>query len=178
MKILAVITVVFLPGAFVAALFSMSMFHWPDGSAGAWVSPAFWIYWAVAVPLTIFVIALWFFWWQWQNARFQEKLAKVRGEERRRRTAAPPLVKYFAGGPWPGRRPRMETDSSGFRRRRYEVRLEDDMEVEKERRRVRQEILLAPPGRRQGLVLMLEEMGQPHIPEMQTAGGLKWGETE
>jgi glutamate-1-semialdehyde 2,1-aminomutase len=46
MKILALITTIFLPGTFVATMFSMDMFHWRhDGGPASVVSGQFWIYW-------------------------------------------------------------------------------------------------------------------------------------
>lgn len=55
MKILAIVTVLFLPATFVASLFSINMFDWhlADGET---VSHQFWIYWVVTVPLTIVII--------------------------------------------------------------------------------------------------------------------------
>ncbi|KAH8685378.1 hypothetical protein BGZ60DRAFT_522672 [Tricladium varicosporioides] len=58
MKTLALITTIFLPGTYVATLFSMSMFSWPPSnnivddttkSNLSTVSPKFWIYWAVTI---------------------------------------------------------------------------------------------------------------------------------
>ncbi|KAI1870654.1 uncharacterized protein JN550_005197 [Neoarthrinium moseri] len=78
MKIIALITAAYLPGTFVATLFSMGMFDWQANSSGddsqqsrhSAVSPDFWIYWAVAVPLTILTLAGWAFWWRVEKQRF------------------------------------------------------------------------------------------------------------
>ncbi|KAJ6258786.1 hypothetical protein Dda_6840 [Drechslerella dactyloides] len=51
MKVIAVLTVVFLPGTFVSAVFSMSFFE--ADASNISVSKSFWIYWAFAIPLTI-----------------------------------------------------------------------------------------------------------------------------
>ena len=61
MKTLAAVTVTFLPGTFVASLFSMSMFNWqaPDGRV---VTAKFWIYWAITAPLTLITIGIWYAW--------------------------------------------------------------------------------------------------------------------
>ncbi|KAK6347331.1 hypothetical protein TWF696_007400 [Orbilia brochopaga] len=57
MRVIAALTVVFLPATFVAAIFSMSFFN-NDGSDGGWkLSSEFWIYWAFAVPLTVMTLA-------------------------------------------------------------------------------------------------------------------------
>ncbi|KAK6856622.1 hypothetical protein PG995_006809 [Apiospora arundinis] len=59
MRTLSVLGIVFLPGTFVATLFSVDMFDWGGGketepSANTLrVSPSMWIYWVVAIPLTI-----------------------------------------------------------------------------------------------------------------------------
>ena len=64
MKILAAVTVFFLPGTFVAAFFSMPFFHWDTqtGDSSAVISRIFWVYLAVAVPLTLVTIALCLIW--------------------------------------------------------------------------------------------------------------------
>ena len=60
MKTLAAVTVVFLPGTLVASLFSMSMFDWQ--SQEDVLSPRFWIYWAVTLPLTLSTVGIWLAW--------------------------------------------------------------------------------------------------------------------
>ncbi|KAL6231382.1 hypothetical protein BDW75DRAFT_233667 [Aspergillus navahoensis] len=82
MKILAFITTVFLPGSYVAALFSMNMFNWDAGAAdaessdsgGSTISPQFWIYWAVAAPLTALTLTGWALWWSFEKHRYDEHL--------------------------------------------------------------------------------------------------------
>ena len=70
MKTLAAVTVIFLPGTFVAALFSMPLFQWDTQTVGSSVvSRQFWIYWAVTGPLTVVTLALWFVWMRWQTRR-------------------------------------------------------------------------------------------------------------
>ncbi|KAF3922548.1 hypothetical protein ABW21_db0205295 [Orbilia brochopaga] len=57
MRVIAALTVVFLPATFVAAIFSMSFFN-NDGTAGGWtLNSKFWIYWAFTVPLTMATLA-------------------------------------------------------------------------------------------------------------------------
>ncbi|KAI9665064.1 MAG: hypothetical protein M1821_006512 [Bathelium mastoideum] len=73
MKILAVLTMCFLPGTFVATLFSMTIFDWDTASSPSSaaansatrqqqsqsvVSSKFWVYWAVAVPLTLLTFTI------------------------------------------------------------------------------------------------------------------------
>ena len=77
MKILAFIAALFLPGSFVAGIFSMSMFNWQysegrtDGQSpgGAVVSTRFWLYWAIAVPLTLATLMGWGVWWRVEMRR-------------------------------------------------------------------------------------------------------------
>ncbi|KAI7216803.1 hypothetical protein KC333_g4613 [Hortaea werneckii] len=61
-KAISVLGMLFLPGTFVSAIFSMSFFHFVSGTADQverWtVSPKFWMYWAVTAPLTLLTIAL------------------------------------------------------------------------------------------------------------------------
>ncbi|OCK99289.1 uncharacterized protein K441DRAFT_602405 [Cenococcum geophilum 1.58] len=74
MKTLAFITTLFLPGTFVATVFSMSMFNWgasaSDKSSSRVVSSYFWVYWAVTVPLTLIVAFSWRLWWNWEKHNF------------------------------------------------------------------------------------------------------------
>ncbi|RDW79100.1 uncharacterized protein DSM5745_05952 [Aspergillus mulundensis] len=94
MKILAFITTIFLPGSYVATLFSMNMFNWDDGSdsatsesGGTTVSPQFWIYWAVAAPLTAITLAGWALWWSFEKHRYDEHLE---GTEQNANVKTPP----------------------------------------------------------------------------------------
>jgi hypothetical protein len=63
------ITALFLPGTFIATLFSMDMFNWGDGRSG--VSKNFWIYWVVAVPLTVAVMVGWKKWYGYADREFK-----------------------------------------------------------------------------------------------------------
>lgn len=74
MKTLAFLATLFLPGTFIASIFSTGMFNWkvdPDKSAeGRVVSEYFWIYWVFAIPLTIAVGVGWWLWWNWEKKHF------------------------------------------------------------------------------------------------------------
>jgi len=61
MKTLAFVTLTFLPPTFICALFSMSFFHYDDGS-GWGVSKQIWIYWAIAAPTTAATALIWNYW--------------------------------------------------------------------------------------------------------------------
>ncbi|EPS42093.1 hypothetical protein H072_3950 [Dactylellina haptotyla CBS 200.50] len=58
MKVIAALTVAFLPATFVSAVFSMSFFNNQGGDDGWSISDKFWIYWAFAIPLTIATVIL------------------------------------------------------------------------------------------------------------------------
>jgi len=77
MKTLAAVTVAFLPGTFVASFFAMPLFHWDTTPV---VSSRFWIYWAVAVPLTLVTLLIWVFWTRRQSAIHREQGKQARDE--------------------------------------------------------------------------------------------------
>ncbi|QSZ31557.1 hypothetical protein DSL72_001124 [Monilinia vaccinii-corymbosi] len=55
-KTIAVLLMAFLPGAYVALLFSGSMFDWHAQHWGGVLSEWFWLYWAITGPLTAVVL--------------------------------------------------------------------------------------------------------------------------
>ena len=74
MKTVAIVTMFFLPGTFVATLFDIPLLTWasdePNGmTASRKVTPGFWLYWAVAVPLTLATFAVWLSWRRWQDRK-------------------------------------------------------------------------------------------------------------
>ena len=90
MKTLAFITALFLPGTYIATLFSMSMFEWqaspsdaPSTSSSSsssststvGVSNKFWIYWATTIPLTVAVVVGWRLWWVHEDRAYSAQLA-------------------------------------------------------------------------------------------------------
>ncbi|KAJ2893207.1 hypothetical protein MKZ38_008913 [Zalerion maritima] len=97
MRTIAVVTLVFLPATFVAAIFSTGFFDFgfgdPDPGRGGGgpmrVSREFWVYWAFAAPLTAATILAWFVWHEhflapWDAWRLEPKDAR---EPARRPTA-------------------------------------------------------------------------------------------
>ncbi|KAJ4267500.1 hypothetical protein NW762_003607 [Fusarium torreyae] len=65
MKTIAFVTLTFLPATFISALFSMSFFKMDDNT-GAWsVSEKFWLYWVIAIPVTILTGGSWLLWQKW-----------------------------------------------------------------------------------------------------------------
>jgi hypothetical protein len=94
MKVLAVITAVFLPATYIATLFSMSMFDWQGGSnspttvasnttaisdtssSSGVVMHYIWIYWVASAILTVLVIVGWRVWWVKQDREFRRDLPR------------------------------------------------------------------------------------------------------
>lgn len=66
MKTISVLGLVFLPGTFICALFSTSFFNFSpasDTEPQHWtVSEKFWVYWVVAIPVTLVTVACWLAW--------------------------------------------------------------------------------------------------------------------
>ncbi|KAK1760083.1 hypothetical protein QBC47DRAFT_448698 [Echria macrotheca] len=87
LKALAIITALFLPGEFVASMMGMSMFEiWNDGEYEDVhlppPPPKLWIYWVIAIPLTLAIFFLWRLWWVAQDRFFRTHLSKELSEER------------------------------------------------------------------------------------------------
>lgn len=89
MKVLAFITALFLPGSYIATLFSMSMFNWQAGASTSssgtgespTVMPTIWIYCVIAVILTVAIIFNWRLWWVIEDRTFRSHLKKDVAEE-------------------------------------------------------------------------------------------------
>ncbi|KAF2183104.1 hypothetical protein K469DRAFT_751698 [Zopfia rhizophila CBS 207.26] len=58
MKSIAILTVAFLPGTFISTFFAMPLFDFSAPPGQPIIKTRFWIYWAVAVPLTLTVLAI------------------------------------------------------------------------------------------------------------------------
>ncbi|KAG9228050.1 hypothetical protein BJ875DRAFT_529145 [Amylocarpus encephaloides] len=58
MKAIAVLTMCFLPGTFLAAIFAMPVIDWSQGPHPT-VKLGFKYYWAIAIPVTLLVLVLW-----------------------------------------------------------------------------------------------------------------------
>lgn len=73
------ITALCLPPSFIATMFSMGMFEWGAGASQASkdtrvVSRRFWIFWAIALPLSSLTMLGWFLWYRHANRSWQRKL--------------------------------------------------------------------------------------------------------
>ena len=83
MKAIAAVTMVFLPGTFVASLFSMPVFDWEADTARhdeRVVGQRFWVYWAVTVPLTLGTVAA-YLGWIWTLNRQERRQGGMRRME-------------------------------------------------------------------------------------------------
>lgn len=60
-------------------IFGMNLFHLSPQERRIVVSESFWVYWAIAVPLTLFVMTIWLIWFRWsqkmENRRIDEEEA-------------------------------------------------------------------------------------------------------
>lgn len=56
MKTIAIMTMVFLPATFFAALFSLPLLEWDQPKV---IHDRFWVYWAFTVPCTFAVFVIW-----------------------------------------------------------------------------------------------------------------------
>ncbi|KAH8673639.1 hypothetical protein BX600DRAFT_211125 [Xylariales sp. PMI_506] len=74
MKTLSLMGALFLPGTFLASLFSMTFFQFSGGDDGteAYVSRWLWVYFVVTIPLTIAIVASWW----WLEKRREKKYAQ------------------------------------------------------------------------------------------------------
>lgn len=85
MKVIAVLTLVFLPATGVASIFSMPFFNVDfDGSSQALqAARSFWIFWVVVLPLTALVVAGWFWWYR--SAKRQRRREMLMAREAKAR---------------------------------------------------------------------------------------------
>jgi hypothetical protein len=74
MKMLALMTTIFLPGTFFATMFAIPTLHWTEPKV---ISNRFWIYWAFVLPSTAFLVFVYKGWlWvppnmNWRSLRDQ-----------------------------------------------------------------------------------------------------------
>lgn len=77
MKTLAIVTMFFLPGSFVSALFSTDCFNWESASKdniGVPATPQMTLYWAITIPLTVVTFFLYFLWLRIQKYKSEMAL--------------------------------------------------------------------------------------------------------
>ncbi|THY12279.1 hypothetical protein D6D00_10487, partial [Aureobasidium pullulans] len=82
MKTIAVVTLTFLPATYVSALLGMNLFAFdPDTDNGhITYSSDLWIYFVISIPLTIFVLSVWWIWQRWEELREAKDRMISKGE--------------------------------------------------------------------------------------------------
>ncbi|KAI9856198.1 MAG: hypothetical protein M1813_009215 [Trichoglossum hirsutum] len=74
MKTIAILTLVFLPGTYISAIFSMGFYNFTPGTetqAQKWsVSKDIWIYFAIAGPVTGVTVMSWLIWERWHSRKY------------------------------------------------------------------------------------------------------------
>lgn len=80
MKTISLLGAVFLPGAYLASVFSMTFFNFQN--EGPKVSNQFWIYWVVTIPVTVVIVGVWYIWEKKRERRYdREDLDLEKGSE-------------------------------------------------------------------------------------------------
>ncbi|KUJ23863.1 uncharacterized protein LY89DRAFT_776084 [Mollisia scopiformis] len=85
MKAIAVLTMCFLPGTFLATIFAMPLFNW-DSNDGPGIKGGFRLYWAIAIPLTVGVLLIWIIsmtlpWNKWIDGLLRRKRLRSQSNE-------------------------------------------------------------------------------------------------
>lgn len=75
MKTISFLGAFFLPGAYMASVFSMTFFNFQN--SGPVLSPKFWVYWVITIPLTIGIVAFWYVYEKRREARFDKEDADL-----------------------------------------------------------------------------------------------------
>jgi len=83
MKVIAVVTMCFLPGTFVASIFSIPLFDWDTENRRSMYRQEFWlprfkVYLAVTLPLMALTFAIWTFWIFLQSVKNRKRALNVR----------------------------------------------------------------------------------------------------
>ncbi|KAK7420624.1 hypothetical protein QQZ08_010316 [Neonectria magnoliae] len=82
MKVIAIMTMAFLPGTFLAALFAVPSLDWDSQTV---VQGNFWVYWAFAIPFTIMVFVFWMFLTRRQElSQFYDRVRVYMGRKERK----------------------------------------------------------------------------------------------
>ena len=71
MKLLALVTILFLPSSVVASVFAMPVLDWT--SDDSIIKPGFSFFWAFTIPLTIVMLAIYTIWEVWQMRDMDKK---------------------------------------------------------------------------------------------------------
>jgi hypothetical protein len=84
MKAIAIVTMFFLPGTFLSSLFAIPVFDWDALHGSEVVNGRIWVYWAITIPGTILVVALYLLWEKFAMHLYNNKI-----EERDNPTTSP-----------------------------------------------------------------------------------------
>jgi heme/copper-type cytochrome/quinol oxidase subunit 2 len=83
MKMIAVVTLIFLPLGTVASVFGTQFISQKDNQPNhIIVSNDFWLLWLIAVPLTLFVVLLWRVWYHDERAQLRGEMSPRKDGER------------------------------------------------------------------------------------------------
>ncbi|KPI34972.1 uncharacterized protein AB675_11909 [Cyphellophora attinorum] len=83
MLTIAFLTATFLPPTFVCSLFGMNMFNFESSENSVRVvSPLFWLYWVITLPLTVAVLLTWKYWEHRRNRLIVANVQMVKQEPR------------------------------------------------------------------------------------------------
>ncbi|KAF2732091.1 hypothetical protein EJ04DRAFT_578618 [Polyplosphaeria fusca] len=69
MRTIAYVTLIFLPGAYVAAIFGMNFFQFAPESQTLVLGTDFWLYWAITAPVTLLTLLVWNWWVYWEKRK-------------------------------------------------------------------------------------------------------------
>ena len=86
MKTIAILTMVLLPATAVASLFSMNLFDWSAKDGGDIANRWLWIYFVVTIPLTVIILASWWYWNRRTSRRLTAKQTALHPHQSRRFT--------------------------------------------------------------------------------------------
>ncbi|KAJ9137286.1 Magnesium transport protein CorA [Pleurostoma richardsiae] len=73
MKTLSLLGAIFLPATYLASVFSMTFFNFQGGPDEQTVAPTLWIYFAITVPLTVFIVLSWRWWDKSREKQYAEE---------------------------------------------------------------------------------------------------------
>ena len=67
MKTFSLLGAIFLPGAFLASVFSTTFFNFQFSNDSSVVSEQFYIFWVTTLPITVIVVVAWWIWDRWRE---------------------------------------------------------------------------------------------------------------
>jgi len=70
-RVVTLVTLIYLPFSFMASVFGMNFFRM-NNSNNVVISPEFWIYVVISIPITVVTMMCWR-WWKWRQDAIREK---------------------------------------------------------------------------------------------------------